>query len=205
MELLLPRRCAGCDAPGHTLCVDCRHLWRAIPTRITTRVPVGVPVWGLGPYGGPRRAAVLALKEKGRTDLVPQLAAVVRAATAHLIARGELDSEIILVAAPSSLRAARRRGGDPVFAVCRRSGLPASQPLYLGAQVADSVGLSATERADNVRRHIVTVKNKIQLLNGKPVLLVDDVVTTGATAAAAVEALSRASVVVRGVLGWSFA
>lgn len=205
MELLLPRRCAGCDAPGHSFCPACRRLWRQVPTPITTRVPVGAPVWALGPYGGPRRQAILSLKESGRTDLVPYLGAVLRAATEHLIARGELEPQVVLVAAPTTRRAARRRGGDPVLAVCQRSGFPAAQPVLLGPATAESVGLSAPERADNIGRNITIVKKRVEQLTRKPVLVVDDVVTTGATAAATVEALTSAKVVVRGVLGWSFA
>ncbi|MCF4006066.1 ComF family protein [Corynebacterium uropygiale] len=197
MELLVPRRCAGCHAPGEILCAECRRVLASPPRRVEPRVLTHVPVFALGPWSGPHREVVLEMKERGHRAIRPAIGAVVRAAVLTLAARGEIPEDIVLVPAPTSPRHARLRGGDHVTAVCRHSGYPTVQALHhLG--VRDSVGLSASERRRNLSGGIALYPC-VSCISPE-VLLVDDVVTTGATLAASVEALVSAGVKVRAAL-----
>lgn len=210
LDLVLPAECGGCRAPGTSWCADCaRALAVGDPIALRPRV-VGVPpAWAAGPYGGPWRGAVLALKERGRRDLVDPLAAALAGTVQCLRAWGELDpselAQLALVVAPSRGRAARRRGGDPVAAVARAAAgrltgerVTVSPCLRTGGGARDSVGLSAAGRSANLHGR-VRVRGEPPP-SGGCVVLVDDVLTTGATAAAGTAALAVVGVRVHAVV-----
>ena len=199
-ELLLPRRCVGCGAEGVTLCELCRYAWRSPPFRVYPRVDPRVPVFALGPWGGVHRATVLSLKERGRRDAIPEIGAVLGSAIRYLVAGGDLsmDPGTVLSPAPTRRRSARLRGGETVTALCRESGFEVVPLVYLAPSTRDSAGLDAASRRSNlvgaVRRF-----NRVGRSVDR-VVLVDDVVTTGATAGATVECLTVAGIQVTGVV-----
>ena len=191
MELLLPVTCAGCGAPGAVLCVTCRGIWRATPQRVS--VDVDFPVWSLSAYDGPHRKVMIAMKERGRRDVAADVGAVIRASISFLVARGDIEPTVHLVPAPTRARSRRARGGDPVERVCVATGLPTSTCLRIDSSSPDSVGLGREERRRSLRVELIRVPPS-------PVLLIDDVVTTGATLSASVNSLRTAGVQVRGAL-----
>lgn len=156
-----------------------------LPRRVTTGVDTHVPVFALGPYAGAHRGVILGAKERGNLAVRRLVGAVLGAGVRHLQAAGELTHDIILVPAPTRARSARLRGGDPVSACCRGAGLPTVDLLRLDPRAKDQSGLGAAERRANMT-------GRVQLLGqvpASPLVLVDDVVTTGATLAASVERL----------------
>ncbi|MET9326393.1 phosphoribosyltransferase family protein [Tsukamurella sp. NPDC003166] len=200
VELAVPRTCGGCGAPRVRWCGRCEAALHDVPALIRTTAPAGVPVWTLGRYDGARRRAVLQLKERGRGDLVVPLGRGLAHALLRLGAWGELDgAPLVLVPAPTTAWAARRRGGDVVTAVCRAAARTAApvramtvSPVLRSVGAAESVGLGAAARAANVRG---TVRVRALPADGT-VVLVDDVVTTGATLAESVAVLARRGVTV---------
>ncbi|MBW4716254.1 ComF family protein [Saccharothrix obliqua] len=187
INLLFPPRCAGCRAEGASCCARCLAAFGA-PRRVD--VPgKGPPVFALADYRGPGGALVLALKERGRRDLVPVFGALVAAAVPKLPRRypGEFR-EWRLVPVPSRRAAARRRGGSHLVGIVRRAGLPVACALAFGPGVADSVGLGAAARRANLAGRVRLVPGGLPP-PGAAVVLLDDVVTTGATASACVSAL----------------
>ncbi|MCT1441926.1 ComF family protein [Corynebacterium glucuronolyticum] len=193
-ELLLPRRCAGCNAPGKSLCEACRCEWERVPYQVSPQFGER-PVWALGPYSGCRRRTLIHAKERGRRDVLPLLGAVVGAATRYLQAVGELPEELTLVPAPTRPSSARRRGGDPVTAICRTSGVPWLSCVHHGSGVRDSVGLDPHERHRNLVGKVV-----VEAVPAGPILLVDDIVTTGSTIEATALALTARGGTVVGAL-----
>ncbi|AGF71758.1 hypothetical protein A605_03735 [Corynebacterium halotolerans YIM 70093 = DSM 44683] len=160
-----------------------------------TPVPTHVPVHALGPYAETHRSVIIAMKERGNLAVRRPLGAVLAAAVAHLQARGELPADLRLVPAPTRPRSARLRGGDHVTDLCRASGLPVVPALRHRRDVADQVGLDAASRRRNLAGRVELIARP-----AAPVLLVDDVVTTGSTLAASVETLVAAGGNVAGAL-----
>ena len=144
-------------------------------------------------YGGPARDAILRFKLQGRPYLYKALARPL----ADLLRREAWRPDLVL-AVPMSPGGLRRRGYDPAYllalGLCRDLGWP-SPPSGLLHKVRETKaqrGMSASARRENVREAYQCPENARKRLKGKAVLLVDDVVTTGATAEACVRALRRA-------------
>jgi predicted amidophosphoribosyltransferase len=162
-------------------------------------------VFSLGRYAGARREAIVALKEYGRADLVAPLAAALQTGLARLLAWGVLETPVTLVPAPTRRWAARRRGGDPVTRIARAAtaGGPdvnVVQALRTRALVADSVGLSSADRQRNIAGRVRAVKPV-----GGEVVIVDDIITTGATASESARVLGATGATVVAVLALAHA
>lgn len=180
LAFLFPVPCAGCATEGRALCAVCSS--RLVPHPRTVDLPGVGPVTAGLTYDGVARAAVLALKEEGRTALAASLAVPFAAAVSTALA-GHPDA--VIVAVPSSRSARRRRGFEPVRLLAGRAGIPLT-PLFLPARPhAAQKALGVAERA----RNLDGVFELAKPVRGIHVLLVDDVVTTGATLSAAANVL----------------
>jgi predicted amidophosphoribosyltransferase len=151
------------------------------------------PVVAAGEYGGGLRSALLAFKERGQRALAGPLAAYLTDAVD--VGRqqfGGPTGQPLLVPVPSSRSAARQRGGDHllrlVAEVAPQHGLDVLPALRLPGRVRDSAGLSATQRSANLAHRM----RAIPVISERPVLIVDDIVTTGATLTEASRALQAA-------------
>jgi predicted amidophosphoribosyltransferase len=203
LDLVLPLECGGCGAPSTTWCDACATTLKVHtdePHLVTPRIDPGVPVFALGHYAGPRRQAIVALKEHGRRDLVAPLARALALGIHQLVSWGILDTPCTIVPAPTRALAARRRGGDPVTRVAQRAtqnhpDIAVVQALRTRAMVRDSVGLTSADRERNLAGRVKIAKSV-----GGDILLVDDIVTTGATAREAVRMLQKTGANVTAVL-----
>ena len=182
LDLLLAPRCAGCDAPGTWLCLECREACE--PERRGRLAAAGS-------YGGPLRRAIHRFKYEGERSLALELGALVAARVAADLATGvALD-----VVVPASLHPdrARLRGYDQAAMlaaeVAARTGLPLAPVLRRTRASRPQVDLDRAERAANLRGAFAAEPGS---LRGLGVALVDDVATTGATLAAATGALRAA-------------
>jgi predicted amidophosphoribosyltransferase len=169
-------------------------------------------VWSTAEYRDQVRAGVVAWKDRGRADLTPVLAQALRravlAAVPVLAAPGEQTAgrPVLLVPAPSSRRTRRARGHDPVRDLAercatglRRRGIEVRviPALAQARRVEDQAGLGAAARQQNLSGALEVVRGWAAYLRGRDLLLVDDVVTTGATLLDCLRALDEADARVR--------
>jgi predicted amidophosphoribosyltransferase len=154
------------------------------------------------------RAAILAGKERGRRDLPPLLGGALGRGLARLQDLAALPDDLWLVPAPTRPAAARARGGDPVLAMARSAarllaglGRPTGVApcLTIARGARDSVGLDAAARAANLAGRI-RFRPRAAPAASAVVVLLDDVLTSGATVTGSLAALSAAGVDVTGVL-----
>lgn len=203
LDLVLPLECGGCGAPSTRWCPACARQLAVRadePHLITPRVDPGVPVLSLGRYAGARREAIVAVKEHGRADLIDPLGLALGAGLERLLVWGVVGTPVTVVPAPTRRSAARRRGGDPVTRMARTAiadlpGVDVTQALRMRAMVRDSVGLSSADRERNIAGRVKIIRP----VTGD-VVVVDDIVTTGATARESVRVLSIAGAQVACVL-----
>jgi predicted amidophosphoribosyltransferase len=182
-DLLGPGRCAGCGRIGSPLCRACR---RALPPPTTTGTVAGADrVLAACAYRGAARSLVLALKlAAARPAASPLIDALART-----VARAGVTADVVAWV-PGRPADVRWRGFDHAEVLARgvaeRLGLPASDLVYRVGSRPDQASLSAAERR----------RNLVGAFAGRPTegcaALVDDVVTTGATASACCAALRAA-------------
>jgi predicted amidophosphoribosyltransferase len=176
IDLVLPRRCVGCQAPGVGLCARC-----GAPNVLSIDTGA-VPTIAAAAYDGAVRTALLAYKERGRRDLARPLR------TLLAVALEPYDGSAVLVPVPSSAAARRARGGDHVTRLLPR-GRRSSRALRLTRVVRDSAGLDVEARATNLAGALGAAPPPRP---GASAVIVDDIVTTGSTLAEAARALRAA-------------
>ena len=204
VELAAPSSCAGCGVAGARWCAACGRVLRGTLPRAwqPTPCPPGFPPTWTGPaYEGPVRAAVIAWKEQSRVELTPVLGTVLRAVLAEALAGSAphtasvlRQAPVALVPAPSAASSVRARGRRAVAELAVSASRPdlVVDALRLVRRVQDQAGLSAQDRAANLERAVTVRPGVRAALAGVPCVVVDDVVTTGATLAECARALRAA-------------
>lgn len=217
LDLVVPPVCAGCGAETVTLCGDCLGAL-AVPVRMTSPRYGVLPVVGAGEYSGVLRSCLLAYKEHDRRDLVGVLGLLLARAVLAVLehppgaGRGATGpaGAAVLVPVPATRHAVRRRGADHVAvlgaaaaAVLRAEGLDVRcrSLLEVGAH-RDQVGFGSRARRRNVRgtHRVAGPGRRARAVVGRtPVIVLDDICTTGATTAESVRALAASRIPAHGV------
>jgi ComF family protein len=176
--LLEGPRCAGCERLGETLCRACRpHAFESETHVIAARggeLGATMSVVSLARYDGSLRNAILAYKA-GRRALAPVFGSLLSA-----VFGTRLPAGVFIVPVPSTAKRRAERGFDHTALLAREVARRSCVPVACILEQYDGPaqrGRSRTERLLSDKRfscHDVS-------LVGKHIVLVDDVVTTGAT------------------------
>jgi ComF family protein len=214
LAVVFPSLCPACgasvDEPTRgPLCGPC---WRDLPRhrralcRCGFALPEGLGACGrcrrglspieagasLGPYEGSLRTVLLELKFRGRRRVAARLAEEILATGPT---RGLLVPGAVLVPVPLHPRRRRERGYNQcellAEEVCRRAGVEVARGVLVRRKdTSPQAGLSAAARRRNVEGAFA-VRQRGRLA-GRPVVLLDDVWTTGATARSCARILKEA-------------
>jgi len=205
LALVAPCDCAGCGAPDVELCPECRARLSRTPT--VSELPDGTPMVSALVYEGVVRDVVLAFKQGGRYRLAGPLGSALQAALEVVAGLGRGDSPVVsdgsgvsgaprsiaVLAVPSSRAGLRRRGYDPVALLVRAAhGVCAQPALTIRGRSGSQKSRSRVER---LAARAGTIRCS-DYWAGRPVVIVDDVATSGATLAEAVRAAREARAIV---------
>jgi len=197
LAFLLAANCPGCDLTGTLLCDVCREQLAADP--VVRRTPGGLEVHAALTYRGVAARCIRRLKEEGATMLARPLGSALRAAISGAVAGGEA-----LVPVPTSRAAFRRRGYRVPDLLVRRAGHQAVPMLRVARRTGDQRELGRAERVRNVAGSMRHAGPLLQWGGLSPadarVMLVDDVITTGATLDEAARALREVGAEVVGAV-----
>ena len=178
IAVVLPISCAGCDLNDRALCPGCRAQLQPHP--FARPLDDGTPVWAALVYDSAVRRAILGLKEQGRTDVARALAEPLRSTVScfRVQASSSATGAVELAIPPVNRASFRRRGYDPVRLLARAAGLPAPVSVLVNLhERASQKTLGRAQRAVNLVGSMATTRP----LHGRRFLVLDDVVTTGAT------------------------
>jgi predicted amidophosphoribosyltransferase len=211
LDLVFPDNCPGCGLRSlPPACPRCLQQLDASPRpRPPDPLPDALPVpWAVASYAGAVRAMVVAHKEHGRLGLARPLGGALALAVAGCAAGADvpMPASIAVVPVPSARAAVRSRGHDPTLRIAREASrwlrangrsAHVARLLTHARRVRDQAGLGHDDRAANLSGALVLRPSAPPRVVG-PVVVVDDVVTTGATLAEAARALRAGGVAVAG-------
>jgi ComF family protein len=183
---LAPHACLACGRESELLCVWCRseHL---LPFK--GEIPL-LPInnlWIRTAYGGHARMLLRRFKFERAMAAAKTIAGAMGEALPYL------PRQTVVVPIPTATSRVRSRGYDHAVLLARNiariQGLPYARALTRLTQ-SRQVGASRAQRLTQLEGAFATVKPK--LINNADILLVDDVLTTGATLAEAAKTLRAA-------------
>lgn len=205
-SLFFPFHCHYCGAEGVRSCRDCLSLWREPPS---IRLISSVPIYSVVPYDQRATHVVMAAKERGEKGAKELLIAALDAILERIDGSSATKDLLVIVPIPSSKRALRKRGEDFIHQLIQARGeglhhdrIHLLNVLRWSREVRDQSQLSLAERVTNlagaltVDEQSVAKWRSVKRIDTSRVLrivIVDDVLTSGSTMAAAISAISHSS------------
>lgn len=204
LDLAFPGTCVGCRREGSPLCDACGQALSAremAPPGVPIGLPGEVPApllqleW-CAPFQGVTRAALHAIKYGGEQRLAEPLGTAV----ARRWRRAGVGTTLV-THVPVHADRARQRGYDQAELIARAAaralGLPHRPLLVRARSTIAQFDLDRADRSMNVfGAFALRDAHAAQILAARPwVLLIDDVVTTGATMAACADVLADAGAI----------
>jgi ComF family protein len=207
LDFIFPPQCVGCQARGAWLCVACqgnitRQAWprpcpHGEPGMLCSRCLPGLDALAgvciVGTYSAPLKTAIRALKFARKRHAAPALGQML----ARIWRQSPPVAAQAIVAIPMPARRQRERSFNQADLLARACASELRLPYWPAAlhrtrSAPPQVGLNAQERRANVAGLFAVTPARTHLVAGQQIILVDDVLTTGATLNAAAQALRAA-------------
>ena len=204
-EIIFPTRCISCSALGSPLCKHCSAIWCHQPNfqRLSRDSKSTLLVSSSILYSPIASHILLAAKESNVKKSTELVALALEYSFQKLLLREPNLQVSALVPIPSRPQAVRARGRDFLQVITQslevKFEIPATPILGYSKKVKDQSGLNSDERWNNLNDSLV-VKDRTLAGKVQGVLLVDDLVTTGATLLAAEKALNQAGILAIGAV-----
>lgn len=191
-ELLFPIHCFGCNAFGIEICSKCRKYWN--PHFYLQRIDE-LTVYSSIRYSPVARSILLGAKENS-LKIADELIVNALLNCLHRLPTQVLR-DAVLMPVPGSKRVIRKRGRDFIFDITSelsmRSGVPVMSGIKINRRLLDQSGLNAVDRKRNIYGAFEIEGISSESFKGE-ILLVDDLVTTGATLLEAKRALNSGGI-----------
>ncbi len=193
LNFFLPTPCIRCLKPGSPFCLNCQST---IELSSTPTSRLGIPGFAFCEYGELSAKIINSIKESGQTSLIGPVAGLMAKDWPQEFAKPTL------IPIPSSAKNYRKRGYQHILKLTTalEKRIPAARSASLLRSVGDRVdqtSLSTTDRITNLKGAF-SVDLRGYRSSGTPIVLVDDVITSGATIQAAYRALAEAGIAVAG-------
>jgi len=202
-ELIYPNICLCCGKTGVKICHNCSKYWLANPNK--SKVENNC-LFFVTTYDETTSPIILAAKESGNRESVKLIARSITNSISFAILNLGIAQPINLVSIPSQLSAIRRRGRDHIKDLVQEvitqlnkqnidaAYLPILKPIK---KIKDQSDLNGLQRKENMSHAFVV---KTSPISQSAVIVIDDLVTTGASILEGVRALSEAKITVDAVV-----
>lgn len=202
-ELIYPNICLCCGKTGVKICHNCSKYWLANPNK--SKVENNC-LFFVTTYDETTSPIILAAKESGNREAVKLIAGSITNSISFAILNLGIAQPINLVTIPSQLSAIRRRGRDHIKDLVQEVitqlnkqnidavYLPILKPIK---KIKDQSDLNGLQRKENMSHAFIV---KTSPISQSAVIVIDDLVTTGASILEGVRALSEAKITVDAVV-----
>ena len=200
LELLFPSRCVICDSPGIQLCALCSS---SITPSFTKAEITGVELRSGALYGDVLSQLILMAKEENIAAARNVLVNLLVDAYVKLDMRDSENQKISLIPIPSSQSANRKRGYRHSYLLARgvlerlrgdgNIQIEIAEFLKVNRKISDMSTLTREQRATNVSQaYSINPRARAWPSEGRALILLDDLVTTGSSMMEAVRCLRAA-------------
>ena len=192
LDVVLSRACVHCNLPGALVCVDCASL---IP-RTAQQREFHHELWFGAPYETTVREMINAHKDHGTRALTPDLGLLLARAVWSAAVASSKTRPVVLVPIPAHRSSLRKRGRNTVIELGHRAAHEVSQRgmacfvapiLFREMETKRNAGRSIRERRDIAGTFGVRARGAVP----SRVIVIDDIVTTGATVNEGIRALMQ--------------
>jgi len=203
LSLFLDSNCPLCQrSTAQEICDDCiKQLQRCqLSERERPKTPISVYAWGV--YGGALKRTISMMKYEGQPQIARPLG--------HALARSWLKSpffapNLVVVPIPLHPKKQKERGYNQAALIAQAFGEITGLRIKENAlaRVRETQAqyiLSPSERQQNLARAFALTPEFRRHPTNIPILLVDDIYTTGATAISAIQTLEKSGISVHGVV-----
>ncbi|QLE56951.1 ComF family protein [Nostoc sp. TCL26-01] len=204
LDLFLKTNCLLCQrSTSQEFCDNCtRQLKNCANKHSTALWQPPIPVFSWGVYGGILKRAIAVMKYENQPQIAQTLGQWL--GEAWLLSSLHQESQILVVPIPLHPSKQKQRGYNQAALIaqsfCQTTGLKLKQHgLARVRETTAQFGLSVSEREQNLTEAFAMGSDFPPRRPHAPVLLVDDIYTTGATAQSAVQTLRQHQIVVLGL------